>query len=897
MSNRIKLVALGVIAVLTVAIVWTAANASSGPETSPRPSFAAPTPSAALPAEPTVATYLDQSIGADVPQFPTGRGTQSRLWVAGGSWWAAMLEPKSRTYHIYELVDGGRSWRDTGTMLDDRERAQPDTLWDGTHLYVVSAARSQSASGAARILRFSLVSKDRVFHLDPNFPVTITPTGVDSMVLAKDSLGTLWTTYIGDDGQVMVQRTVGDDLFWSPPAPLPAASSLVSVDDVAQILAFGPGRIGVVWTSRAEGAVYLSSHGDGEPDTTWTAPELAVSGRGLTSNQMRAIAAPDGRLFVTVRTSLSDDPAAGGQSPQILLLARSVGAVWTSALFGRIQDQLGSPLLSLDPETSIVYVMATSPKPGGAIVYKRSPADHPMFAPGAGNPFIADPAAPQTGSGTNGRDPVGSASGLVVLAWDPTSSRYVHGVMDLGRGVAAGPLPAAGTKPGRQLAFEDDFDPWTIGSSPSIGWELRSNDPPKAFTIVGLPSKTDKSARMTAKSVGRDIRACKDFPATTSGDIRIDVKVRLSRNAGTSDAVITEVRGAGIQAASVRFGKNGYFAYFRGQLKARTQVPVRAGVWYRSVVDVHVASRTYDWRLSTASGRGVLTRLGDTVARRLLEGTATARPDLSADADRRAEDRARLERHPGHPVGLPAMRILVTGVAGFVGSHIGERLLGRRPRRRRSRRVHRLLLDGGEGAQPRRAARPVGLHVPPPRPPDRPARAGARGVEAVIHEAAMPGLPRSWQRLRGVPRLQRHGGRSAPRGLPGRRRPTLPACLDLVGLWARGSSATSRCRSGRSRPTASRSSRPSTCSGHVATFGFPAVIVRYFSIFGPRQRPDMAYHRFIEAMLDGRPITVFGDGEQTRSNTFVADAVTGTLAALDGGRGRRGLQHRRRRDR
>ena len=258
----------------------------------------------------------------------------------------------------------------------------------------------------------------------------------------------------------MVQRTVGDDLFWSPPTPLPAAGSLVSVDDAAQILAFGPGRIGVVWTSRAEGAVYLSSHGDGEPDTTWSAPEPAVSGRGLASNQMRAIAAPDGRLYVTVRTSLNDDPAAGGQSPQVLVLARSDGAVWTSALYGRIQDQLGSPLLSLDPDTSILYVMATSPKPGGAIVYKRSPADHPMFAPGAGNPFIVDPAAPQTGSGTTGRDPVGAATGLVVLAWDPTSSRYVHGVMDLGRGVAAGPLPAAGTKPGPQLAFEDDFDPW-----------------------------------------------------------------------------------------------------------------------------------------------------------------------------------------------------------------------------------------------------------------------------------------------------------------------------------------------------------------------------------------------------------------------------------------------------
>jgi nucleoside-diphosphate-sugar epimerase len=70
---------------------------------------------------------------------------------------------------------------------------------------------------------------------------------------------------------------------------------------------------------------------------------------------------------------------------------------------------------------------------------------------------------------------------------------------------------------------------------------------------------------------------------------------------------------------------------------------------------------------------------------------------------------------------------------------------------------------------------------------------------------------------------------------------------------------------------------------HVATSGLPATIIRYFSIYGPRQRPDMAYHLFTEAMLERRPITVFGDGEQTRSNTFIDDAVRGTILALERG--------------
>jgi nucleoside-diphosphate-sugar epimerase len=71
---------------------------------------------------------------------------------------------------------------------------------------------------------------------------------------------------------------------------------------------------------------------------------------------------------------------------------------------------------------------------------------------------------------------------------------------------------------------------------------------------------------------------------------------------------------------------------------------------------------------------------------------------------------------------------------------------------------------------------------------------------------------------------------------------------------------------------------------HFSNFGFPVVVLRYFSIYGPRQRPDMAYHIFIESILDGLPITVFGDGEQSRSNTYVDDCVDATVSALHRGR-------------
>jgi nucleoside-diphosphate-sugar epimerase len=69
------------------------------------------------------------------------------------------------------------------------------------------------------------------------------------------------------------------------------------------------------------------------------------------------------------------------------------------------------------------------------------------------------------------------------------------------------------------------------------------------------------------------------------------------------------------------------------------------------------------------------------------------------------------------------------------------------------------------------------------------------------------------------------------------------------------------------------------CYLYHVNYGVPAVSLRYFTVYGPRQRPDMGFHKFLRASLCGDPISVFGDGEQTRDFTFVADAVSATIAA------------------
>lgn len=73
------------------------------------------------------------------------------------------------------------------------------------------------------------------------------------------------------------------------------------------------------------------------------------------------------------------------------------------------------------------------------------------------------------------------------------------------------------------------------------------------------------------------------------------------------------------------------------------------------------------------------------------------------------------------------------------------------------------------------------------------------------------------------------------------------------------------------------------CYLYYRNFGVPAVSLRYFTVYGPRQRPDMAFHRFITALLQGRPITIYGNGEQTRDFTYISDAVEANLLAAERG--------------
>ena len=228
------------------------------------------------------------------------------------------------------------------------------------------------------------------------------------------------------------------------------------------------------------------------------------------------------------------------------------------------------------------------------------------------------------------------------------------------------------------------------------------------------------------------------------------------------------------------------------------------------------------------------------------------------------------------------MRLLVTGCAGFIGSHLSERLLADGhevvgvdafiPYYPRDRKLANLdaIVD-----HERFEFHELDLRTDDLRP-------ALGGVDAIVNEAAMPGLPRSWTDLELYAGCNLVAlGRLLDAALAAGIRSVVHASTSSVyGRDAIG---------GEDLPTRPISPYGITklaaehlLAAYGEAHGLEVTILRYFSIYGPRQRPDMAYHLFTEAMRRGDEITVFGDGQQSRSSTYVSDCVDATVRALDG---------------
>jgi UDP-glucuronate 4-epimerase len=230
-------------------------------------------------------------------------------------------------------------------------------------------------------------------------------------------------------------------------------------------------------------------------------------------------------------------------------------------------------------------------------------------------------------------------------------------------------------------------------------------------------------------------------------------------------------------------------------------------------------------------------------------------------------------------------RYLVTGCGGFVGSHLTERLLERADEVRGvdaftdyyERSVKERNLERIRGA--------AGFELVEADLADEPLEPLLDGVDGVFHLAAQPGVRGSWgatfaiyakDNLVATQRLFEAAARAGTRvvfasssSVYGNAE-TYPTTEDMPP-----------------QPVSPYGVTKLTCE-HLArvyadSFGLDVIALRYFTVYGPRQRPDMAFTRIAHALANGGRFTVLGSGEQSRDFTYVDDAVDATLLSMERG--------------
>lgn len=226
------------------------------------------------------------------------------------------------------------------------------------------------------------------------------------------------------------------------------------------------------------------------------------------------------------------------------------------------------------------------------------------------------------------------------------------------------------------------------------------------------------------------------------------------------------------------------------------------------------------------------------------------------------------------------MRYLVTGAAGFIGSHLCDALLSEGhevvgvdafipyyPRAIKEYNISHLRHE------PRFTFHELDLRTDDITP-------ALEGVSVVFHMAAMPGLLASWTQFDNYVSCNINATQrllDAVKESDQIEQFIHASTSSVYGKYVVGPETMPR------HPVSpygiTKLAGENLVQTYAQQFGVQTSILRYYSVYGPRQRPDMGYQIFIDSILNGQPITIFGDGTQRRGNTYVGDAAEAAVLA------------------
>ncbi|MFD0675762.1 MULTISPECIES: NAD-dependent epimerase/dehydratase family protein [unclassified Paenibacillus] len=229
------------------------------------------------------------------------------------------------------------------------------------------------------------------------------------------------------------------------------------------------------------------------------------------------------------------------------------------------------------------------------------------------------------------------------------------------------------------------------------------------------------------------------------------------------------------------------------------------------------------------------------------------------------------------------MNILVTGASGFIGSHLCERLLQNEnnnvigldayiksstPVKARKYNLSRILQHPRFTFIKQDLLKINWENLLP-------------NIDVVYHLAGIPGVRSSWGK--DFKTYIRNNIEATQHLLEGCRQFPVKKFIYASTSSVYGEKTGQVSESASTEPLSpygvSKLTGEQLCKVYAHNDNIPVVILRFFTVYGPRQRPDMAFHRFINHILQNKPITIYGDGNQTRDFTYVEDCVTAVAAA------------------
>ncbi|RFU61300.1 NAD-dependent epimerase/dehydratase family protein [Peribacillus glennii] len=229
------------------------------------------------------------------------------------------------------------------------------------------------------------------------------------------------------------------------------------------------------------------------------------------------------------------------------------------------------------------------------------------------------------------------------------------------------------------------------------------------------------------------------------------------------------------------------------------------------------------------------------------------------------------------------MKVLVTGAAGFIGSHLCERLLAEG---HEVTGVDMFLFKEWERFKQystEELLQHPNFKLVNGNLLELDLKELLEGIEVVFHQAAIAGVRNSWgnnfRQYVELNILMTQRLLEACKYLP-LKKFVYASTSSIYGITD-GSTSEDKPAMPISPYGTSKLAGEHLVHIYHLNFGLPATSLRYFTVYGPRQRPDMAFHKFLKAVLQDEPITLFGNGQQTRDFTYVSDAIEANILAMN----------------